>query len=376
VGGAFVLSLRNFGVLPTNLLTENGVIIGSLLEGAILAVGLGQKMNRLSLERERAQAQTIAALQENERLIVEQNLTLEQKVRERTDELKRANEELNSTNEELHATLEHVTHQNKIIERKNADILESIRYALRIQTAILPEDEFIRQTVPDFFVFYRPKDVVSGDFYWFGYLEKDDAVAMAVVDCTGHGVPGAFMSVVGYNQLNRAVLEMRLTDPAEILTELDVRIRQTLKQDVGSDRFDGMDLALCVWLRKENRLLFAGAQRPLYYFDSAGAFFSVSGDKFPVGGAQARDKRFTTHEILLSGRQSFYLFSDGFTDQFGGPNRRKFTPKRLQELLSQIRGLDFSEQGIRMQTAFDDWKGIIEQLDDVSVFGFSLAERR
>ncbi len=370
VGGTLLLSLKNFGVLPSNLLTENGVIVGSVVEGAILAVGLGQKINRLNKERETAQARTIAALQENERLVVEQNRTLEQKVNERTEELKLANEELNSTNEELSATLEQVSRQNQVIEKKNEDILESIRYALRIQTAILPEEGYIRQTFKDFFVFYRPRDMVSGDFYWYGYLEREDVAAIAAVDCTGHGVPGAFMSVVGYNQLNRAILEIRLTDPAEILNELDLRIRQTLKQDEGSGRYDGMDLALCVWFRKENRMLFAGAQRPLYYFDADGQFRSIAGDKFPVGGAQARQKNFITHEIPLTGTERFYLFTDGYTDQFGGPNKRKFTPKRLQELLSRIHTLPFDEQYSQVMQAFDAWKGDVEQLDDVSVLGF------
>ena len=370
VGGSLLLSLKNFGVLPSNLLTENGLIIGSVMEGAILAVGLGHKINRLNREREEAQARTIAALQENERLIVEQNRTLEQKVRERTDDLRLANEELNSTNEELNATLEHVTRQNHVIEKKNEDILESIRYALRIQTAILPEDGYIRHTLNDFFAFYRPRDVVSGDFYWYGYLEREGVAAVAAVDCTGHGVPGAFMSVVGYNQLNRAILEMRMTDPARVLAELDLRIRQTLKQDEGSGRYDGMDLALCVWFTHENRLLFAGAQRPLYYFDSDGQFRSIPGDKFPVGGAQAVEKSFTTHEIALTGAEKCYLFTDGYTDQFGGPNKRKFTPKRLQELLGQIHALPFDEQGRRVARVFDDWKGDVEQLDDVSVLGF------
>ncbi|MEO1653263.1 MAG: SpoIIE family protein phosphatase, partial [Bacteroidota bacterium] len=214
------------------------------------------------------------------------------------------------------------------LEKKNKDITSSIEYAQRIQEAILPGDKLIGKGFVEHFVLYIPKDIVSGDFYWFA--DKNEHALIAAVDCTGHGVPGAFMSIIGYSNLNKIVIEQGLTDPASILKKLDQEVTEVLKQQETDSRSrDGMDLALCSLNIYEKKMKFAGAYRPLYLIRE-GELQEYKGSPFPIGGnfKYKRKKVFKSHEIHLHKGDSLYIFSDGFVDQFGGPENRKYMTKK------------------------------------------------
>jgi serine phosphatase RsbU (regulator of sigma subunit) len=347
--GLVVQILKNLGVLGQTLFTEYFFQFGIVMEQSILSIALGDRINVFKDEKEAAQAEAIEALRENERLIAEQNRILEQKVAERTAELQVANHQL---------------------AEKNEDILSSIQYAKRIQTAILPATPFIQSYIPTASVFYRPKDIVSGDFYWFGV--REGKVILAAVDCTGHGVPGAFMSVIGYNQLNRAINELGITDAGSILFELDRSVRNALHQDdAASQSKDGMDVSLCVVDVDTRTIAYAGANRPLWLY-TKNEWVELKGDKFPIGGAQYENKLFTTQLAQLDPGDRVFLFSDGVVDQFGGPQRRKVTPKRLREWLAESMLMPCETQAKFVEHQFDDWKADSEQLDDVTLIVFEL----
>ncbi|MCS7074892.1 MAG: SpoIIE family protein phosphatase, partial [Bacteroidia bacterium] len=252
--------LKNNGILPANFLTLNGYKIGVTLEMIILSLGIADRIKRLQNEKEIAQQQALQQALENERLVREQNVILEEKVKERTQELEHANEELNSINEELNATLELVKEQSREIEEKNKDITDSILYAKRIQEALLPTTESIKSFLPESFIFYQPREIVSGDFYWFEVIGPGVAI-LAAADCTGHGVPGAFMSMLGHELLNEIIKQRKIESPEQILQELHIGVRVALKQ-AESDNRDGMDITLCKIDLNQQQVSFAGAQNP------------------------------------------------------------------------------------------------------------------
>nr|MCU0355336.1 PAS domain S-box protein [Cytophagales bacterium] len=221
------------------------------------------------------------------------------------------------------------------ISNKNKKISESINYAKRIQGAILPDSQFIKQVFTDAFILYKPRDVVSGDFPWF--LQKGDDLYIAAVDCTGHGVPGALISLIGYFLLNNITDGAEDLTPGEILDRLDRGVTATLKQDANdsSSTRDGMDIALCKINLKTNVLQYAGAHRPLYFWQN-GALLEVKGDKFPIGGGQYKDRsNFVTTTLTVGSGDAAFFCSDGFPDQFGGPDNRKFSPKRIRDLITE-----------------------------------------
>jgi len=256
--------------------------------------------------------------------------------------------------------------QKKVVEQKNKEIGESINYAMKIQEAILPEVENIK-SVLNAFVLYQPKDIVSGDFYWF--TQKGDEVIIAAVDCTGHGVPGAFMSLIGSVALRKVVNEMKNWDMGKLLDRLNKEIINDLKQDSkDSESRDGMDLAVCKVNLKNYSLEYAGAYRPLYYYHK-NEFKEVRANKMPIGGNQFESEAFTTHEINLTKGDRIYIFSDGYADQFGGIKEKKFTVKRMKELLDNIQSHPLNKHEEFLATAFGDWKGDLEQTDDVLVIG-------
>ncbi len=295
-------------------------------------------------------------------------------VDERTRELQQANERLQKTydeiriqNQNLAAAKETIHEQLLVITQKNEDITASIQYAKRIQNAILPAQIELDLMFPHNFVLYMPKDIVSGDFYW---AARDKNVrAVAAVDCTGHGVPGAFMSVLGYSSLNQIITRTHLSKVGQILNQLDSNIRDSLRQSgqEGQSR-DGMDLALCSVVGGYT-LHYAGANNPLYLFRADGEFIEIKADKRPIGGGQYVLEDFTRHTIPLSPGDTFYIFSDGFADQFGGPRGKKFSYKKMRELLTEILCLDMTEQRRKLHEAFEDWRGDEEQMDDVLVMG-------
>lgn len=257
----------------------------------------------------------------------------------------------------------------EIIREKNKDITDSINYAKKIQQAILPSEELLRSSCPDSFVLYKPKDIISGDFYW--YMPVDKYLIFACGDCTGHGVPGALMSMIGSNMLTLIVNDKEITSPDAALLELDSRMRKALKQDEEPESKDGMDIALCA-LQKEKKILhFAGANRPLAVVRDK-ELVEYAPSKFPIGGQLNTEKKFKDNKIQLEKGNCIYLFTDGITDQFGGPKGKKFMKKKFYSLLTEIHHLPMTEQKEKMLKAFEVWKGSLEQVDDVLVMGIRI----
>ncbi len=254
------------------------------------------------------------------------------------------------------------------IQAKNKKITESINYAKRIQGAILPDTSVIRQVFNHSFILYKPRDVVSGDFPWF--MQKGDDLYIAAVDCTGHGVPGALISLIGYFLLNNIVNNRDVSNPGSILDQLDEGVTKTLKQDSSdSSSRDGMDIALCKINLKKGILEYAGAHRPLYYV-SNGELIEIKGDKFPIGGAQYKTRTtFTTTQIDIKPGDAAFFCSDGFPDQFGGPENRKFSPKRIRDIITEHIGADIQETNHALDSEFEAWKGANKQTDDVLMIG-------
>ncbi len=254
----------------------------------------------------------------------------------------------------------------KIIEEKNKDILDSIRYARRIQEAIMPEKELLNIYFPESFIFYQPKDIVSGDFYWF--LEKYHKFFIAAVDCTGHGVPGAFMSVIGSNLLNQILNEYSILEPEAILDHLNFRVQAALKQDQNAETKDGMDVAFCSIDQENDLLQYAGANRPLWLVRN-GEIIKYEADKIPIGGGQFGHMSYKGHTIPVQEGDIIYIFTDGIVDQFGGEQNKKFTSKRFADLILSISHLSMQEQMQNIKNTFMEWKGKEEQTDDVLVIG-------
>ncbi len=279
--------------------------------------------------------------------------------------LNQANEEIQTVNEALKVTLETVQHQKD-------QILASINYAQRIQQAILPSMEKIEQLLPDSFIFFKPRDIVSGDFYYVRKL-GNNKIIVAAVDCTGHGVPGAFMSLISYLVLNVLTVLMRISSASELLEQLHISIRQILHQKETKTN-DGMDIALVVIDKEKKTLEFAGAKNPLIYIQN-GELHQIKGDRMSIGGERKEEQKqgFTAHKIDISKPTTFYLFSDGFQDQFGGENVRKFMIKRFRSLLFDIHEQPMPEQKNTLETTLQNWMGDQRQIDDILVIGGSIA---
>jgi ligand-binding sensor domain-containing protein/serine phosphatase RsbU (regulator of sigma subunit) len=296
-------------------------------------------------------------------------IELEQEVQLRTFQLRQEKEKVEVINKE-------VIEQKAIIEAKNHDITDSIKYAKNIQEALLPPLQNLHNEFQDAFVLYQPKDIVSGDFYWFA--KRNNKRFVASVDCTGHGVPGAFMSIIGNTLLNEIVSEKNIKEPAEILNELHAGVKTALKQSNSeTERRDGMDIALCS-LNKEGSILeYAGANRPLWIFrkNKTGehAFEMIKANKFPIGGLEMDNevkRQFTNHTIQVEKGDMVYIFSDGYADQFGGTKGKKFMVGNMQKLITEIYQKPVKEQEALLLKNFIDWKGELEQIDDVLVIGF------
>lgn len=252
------------------------------------------------------------------------------------------------------------------IQNKNKKINDSINYAKRIQGAILPDNKIIKKIFPQSFIYYKARDVVSGDFPWF--IQRGGDTYIAAVDCTGHGVPGALISLIGYFLLNDIVRSRGVTDPGKILDLLDEGVTQTLRQDSEDSKTkDGMDISLCRITKDE--LQYAGAHRPLYHM-CKGEMNEIKGDKFPIGGGVFKNQTsFTTSTIKLNKGDSVFFCSDGFPDQFGGPETRKFGPKRIREIIQENHHLPMDKVQEIIANAWEDWKGNEKQTDDVLMIG-------
>lgn len=261
------------------------------------------------------------------------------------------------------------------LEEKNKEVLDSITYAKRIQSAILPSPELVSETLGNAFVLYEPKDIVAGDFYWIESVArpgKEPLILFAAADCTGHGVPGALVSVVCHNALNRAVREFQLTDPGAILDktrELVIHEFEKSRQGGAADVIkDGMDIALCAL--DQGTIRYAGANNPLWIIRNK-ELLTFKPDKQPIGQFDGA-LPFSTHEYQLQSGDLVYVFTDGYTDQFGGDKGKKFKASNFKELLLSVLHLNIPEQKTRIKTAFEDWRGSLEQVDDVCVIGLKI----
>lgn len=288
------------------------------------------------------------------RQLRKQKEKLEQIVNERTAEVVNQKQQIEIQKTEL--------------ETAYTDIKDSIHYAKRIQEAILPVETEIVHWLPDSFIYFQPRDIVSGDFFWFTVVNGKSFIAC--VDCTGHGVPGALMSMIGNTLLNQVVREKKIDAPDLVLNELHAGVRQALKQDSGGETRDGMDIALCVIDHSTGMLSYAGANRPFWKI-SAGVFSEIKADKFSIAGDQMEEeRRFHCHNLQLLPGDCVYLSSDGYADQFGGEKGKKFMVKRFQKLLTEIYSLPMNQQKTILENKFTEWKGALEQVDDVLVIGF------
>jgi serine phosphatase RsbU (regulator of sigma subunit)/ligand-binding sensor domain-containing protein len=308
-------------------------------------------------------AERTAEVVKQKELIEQKSIILEQanvEITRQKSQLENAFEEIRSANESLSAAYEE-------IDRKNHEILDSILYAKRIQEAMMPQQQLLREWLPDSFLLFRPKDIVSGDFYWF--TRRGNVVHLAAADCTGHGVPGAFMSMMGCSLLNQIVNEQGITEPAQILNILNEKVKINLRQnEPGSKSKDGMDICLVAINLDTRTFSFAAANNPLYYI-TGGELQEHKADKFPIGGGQYQNVVFHSHEFRYSPGEAIYLFSDGYADQFGGPKGRKFMYKKFKELLFEIHHRPCDEQLEILDKTMEEWKNGREQIDDILVIG-------
>ena len=270
----------------------------------------------------------------------------------------------------------HINHQkellqknNVLLESKNEDITSSILYAKRIQKAVLPPEEKVQREIPLSFIIYKPKDIVSGDFFWFHPVSPDKYI-LAVADCTGHGVPGAFMTVIGSNLLNQIVIENNFSSPGKILSELDTRLTATLRQEKQHHGLvqDGMDISVISVDKSKNELIFSSAKRPAILIRE-GKLEEYRGSKLSIGGLRSEEKFFGETVINYREDDCFYLYSDGIVDQFGGTQNKKFTSKRLREKLLAVSEYPVHRQQKELEEMIHAWKGSYEQTDDVLIAG-------
>ncbi|WP_338813980.1 7TM diverse intracellular signaling domain-containing protein [Bernardetia sp. Wsw4-3y2] len=362
--GGLMITLRNSGSLPINFWTTHGAEIGSALEVVLLSIALAERYRIMKREKEIATKKALA---------LEQRTTqeLEEKVNERTLKLNESNEELAQINEELSINIETVEKQKTEIESKNQDITASINYAKRIQDAILPSQSSIQSAFTDSFTLYLPKDVVSGDFYFF--FKNPKHIFLAVADCTGHGVPGSLMAMIGTNLLRESIVEKQMILPSEILMNLHEEIVSTLKQKETGNR-DGMDISLCVINKMENKIYFSGAKNPLISIKNE-EITEHKGSRFSIGGSiKTEGINFEDKIIEIDNQTSYYMYSDGYQDQFGGESNKKFMRKNLKNLLQTIHKLPFQEQNNILETTLSKWKEIAQapQIDDILVMGFKI----
>ena len=302
---------------------------------------------------------------------------LEQKVRERTETievqkevLEKQRDNLAKYNHEITKQKEEIERQRDQIFRQNQEITESITYASRIQSAVMPSKDIFKNLLKEYFLIFRPRDIVSGDFYWM--TRKNGKVVMAASDCTGHGVPGAFMSMLGVSYLNDIVNVAGITQPNLILNDLRQRIKSTLSQTGRiNEANDGMDIAVCVFDTRGKNLQFAGAYNPLYLIRN-GELIEYKPDKMPVGIHIMEKDSFTLHKIKMMPGDKFYILSDGFADQFGGPFGKKFKIKPFKDLLLRTSSKSMDAQKKEIEDTLDQWQSAHDQVDDILVIGFSL----
>ena len=378
--GSVIFILSNFNLIENNIFTEHALKFGSALEVIFLSVSMAMRYRQIQQEKFQAQAIALEKLEQINELKSDINIKLEQQVKERVLEYEKQSQEL---------------------IQKNKDITDSINYAKRIQQAILPDDEHVKEILPESFLIYKPKDIVSGDFYFIEPIRTNDGIKLTgvvVADSTGHGVPGALISVLGSSLLKQSLTEESVNSPAEALDFLNTKIGISLRQRANIEIKDGMDIAYCVLNFKTLQLSYAGAYNPLWIIkknktkeienpqnealkeqnhqddnitqpeNKKFCLIEIKADKQPIGYSEF-PKPFTNHQIQLEKGDTFYIFSDGFADQFGGPLGKKFKTGQFKELLISIQEESMEKQKQIIMDRFTQWKGNQEQVDDVCVVG-------
>ena len=344
--GVLISLLMIGGVLPSRIYEFtpiNFVEIGTAIQLFLFSLTLASRISliRSQLANEKLSKEIILREQEQQKLAIieEKNEELEEKVLERTTELRQINK----------------------------DMIDSINYARNIQNSILPNEDMMSMVLPSHFLIYKPKDIVSGDFYWCHENQENNNVVFAVVDCTGHGVPGAMMSLVGVAALNKIVKEDEVTTSDEILNRLKKEVYYRLNADGKEMTRDGMDLGICVYDKSKKTLEYSGAYNSMFYIQNQ-ELKELKGDNIHIGG-DLDGGSYTMHRIEINTPTQIYLFTDGFQDQFGGVSSKKFKKSRLKELLLAIHNEPLDIQKNIIHQTFESYKGSEEQIDDVTLMG-------
>lgn len=390
-----ILSFQNFGfkfnlmnLYRSTLLTFfliSAMYLAAVLQFMLFSVGLAQKIKLDEKEHKLAQMRIIDQLKENEGLKDKVNRELEQKVVERTSEIREQKEEIESQRDEIEAQRDLLQVQKDIVVNQKQELTDSINYAERIQSAVLPQKEYMDTLMHEYFVLFKPRDIVSGDFYWI--KKVGNYLIVIAADCTGHGVPGAFMSMLGIALLNEQLSKDRADAPGEILNGLRNKVKEILAQTGKAyEQQDGMEMALAMIDIDQHELHYAGAYNPLYIIrqknepleDQLGQYlnleteshqlFELKGDRQPIA-IYTTESEFNTKKVRLLKGDTLYLFSDGFVDQKGGPNQKKFLSKNFKKLLIGIQSLSLEDQKMHLENVLTTWQKDIEQVDDILVMG-------
>jgi serine phosphatase RsbU (regulator of sigma subunit) len=354
--GIYMLGLCTYILLAVarietgEVLSYYFLMASSAIETIILSFAIGSKLNMAVRDKQEAQEEKLKAISLNEQLVREQNVVLERKVEERTHE---------------------ITLQKDIIEEKNKDILSSIHYAKRIQRALLASDNLLNNNLPEHFILYKPKDIVSGDFYWAD-VAPDGKFLVLTGDCTGHGVPGAFMSLLNISIMHELTFGRNLSRPDQLLnTQRDAIIMALNPEGTDEVSKDGMDCVLCSYDFKNKKVEFACANNPLWIIRDK-QVMEFKADKQPIGLHEGPKTNYTLHEVQLQTGDIVYTLTDGYSDQFGGPKGKKFKLSHLKEKLVEICDKPLSEQKEILERTFEQWKGDLEQVDDVLLIGIKI----
>jgi serine phosphatase RsbU (regulator of sigma subunit) len=290
------------------------------------------------------------------------------------DLIEQQNEEMTAQNDQLVKTNHLLEKQKELVDEQNRYTMDSIRYAGKIQQAILPDVQQISSVFPDSFVYYQPKDIISGDFYWTKEIcnERFNIQILVIADCTGHGVPGALMSMLGIAYLNEIVMQKQVTQASHILDLLKEKVTNSLAAGNGDTfLYDGMDMGVCIFHKNTRKMEFAGANRPLYIVRNK-EIIQYQGNNCPIGKHTAHNKAFSNHEINVEANDVIYLFSDGYYHQFGGPEKRKFMKHRFRQLLREIATLPCPAQQNVLESTLNQWKSDLVQVDDILVAGIRI----
>lgn len=355
--GAAIFILGNFSIINAPEITQRSLKAGALVEIICLSILMAGKYRALQKEKEEAQQQLLIELEEKNKITEEANIRLEQEVADRTKEIEQ---------------------QRLLLKEKNDDFVASIKYAERIQKALLSNEDKFKSILPESCIVFKPRDIVSGDFFWIEEIPPVEnwpqgLTVYATADCTGHGVPGAFVSIVCNNLLKMGGEHQDVQYPGQALDFVNREINTVLNSQYSNQQImDGMDVALCAIDKSNNMLYFAGAKNGVYILRN-NEILELKADKRGIGYTDHQeDESFTTHQFQLEKNDRLFTFSDGFIDQFGGPKGKKFSSRRLKDLIIQTGNKEIQQQGILLEKALSEWMQNEEQVDDILLIGVQI----